>query len=269
MKKECEHTRKSLRRYLQGHLFKPGQLRVERHLKKCPVCSSEYQALLHARETRRFLKDLSPPEGFFPRMGAGLSRLSLLTRLFFRPLWIAAIVAVAGAVYYYSTAPRQIDAELESIVKSMPTITAQPATAQSATVSSASLTSAPSITLAPAEPPAIVEPLSITITVDDEITGARKINQLLKGQAAFRKMRFSESVKEVSGDLKSKELYALFGRLEAAGKIKYSRTRFESFPGAQSIPFVLKLKVAARAADRPSADVQPAGSQPVKRTPAP
>jgi len=272
MKKECDHTRKSLRRYLRGHLFKPSQLRVERHLKKCPVCSSEFQALRHASETRQFLKDLSPPEGFFQRMRAGLSNLSVLTKIIYRPLWIAGIAAVAGAVYYYAAAPRQIDAELESIVKSVPSITAQTASGTTSTAAVMPLSSVPTVTASPASPPtsaaAIVEPLSITIIVDDEKAGTRKINQLLRGQAAFRKKKFSESVRELSGDMNSKDLFALFSRLEEAGKMKYSRTRLDSFPSAQPIPFILKLKVAARATDKQSVSTPATGNQPVKRPPA-
>jgi predicted anti-sigma-YlaC factor YlaD len=38
MKKDCAYTRKSLRKYLHGHLFKPEQIRVERHLRSCVMC---------------------------------------------------------------------------------------------------------------------------------------------------------------------------------------------------------------------------------------
>ena len=53
MKKDCAYTRKSLRKYLHGHLFKPEQIRVERHLRSCVMCYTEYQALEQAAEANQ------------------------------------------------------------------------------------------------------------------------------------------------------------------------------------------------------------------------
>ena len=88
-KKDCAYTRKHLPRYLTGHLFGPQRQRIERHLRSCPVCSSEYDALRRIDETRSMLRDIDPPPG----AGAALRRrASGLTRLLYRPLWLAAIV---------------------------------------------------------------------------------------------------------------------------------------------------------------------------------
>jgi predicted anti-sigma-YlaC factor YlaD len=38
MKKECIYTRKSLRKYLSGHVFALQKIRIERHLKSCAIC---------------------------------------------------------------------------------------------------------------------------------------------------------------------------------------------------------------------------------------
>ena len=62
MKKDCAYTRKSLRKYLHGHLFKPEQFRVERHLRSCVMCHTEYQALKQAAETKEYLKRNNPKD---------------------------------------------------------------------------------------------------------------------------------------------------------------------------------------------------------------
>jgi anti-sigma factor RsiW len=87
MKKECEHTRTLLPRYLRGHLFKPQQNRIERHLAACAVCRSEFDSLRRIDETRRFLNDINAQEGIAARVKAGASGLAGARRLLFRPLW--------------------------------------------------------------------------------------------------------------------------------------------------------------------------------------
>lgn len=147
MKKECEYARKLLPRYLRGHVFRLQKARIERHLKQCAVCSSECQALMHTEVTRRFLKDLAPAEGVMPRMKEGFSGLGRLKKLFYRPLWIAVLAAVVAAAYYYSTVvlmPRRLDLELESIVKTAPSLTA-PATAPSTTTASPAAAPSPDV----------------------------------------------------------------------------------------------------------------------------
>ena len=89
MKKDCAYTRKSLRKYLHGHLFKPEQIRVERHLRSCVMCYTEYQALKQAAETKQYLKDITPPEGIVQRVQAGVSGLAKLKKILYRPLWLA------------------------------------------------------------------------------------------------------------------------------------------------------------------------------------
>jgi hypothetical protein len=103
---------------------------------------------------------------------------------------------------------------------------------------------------APALSPGI-EPLMITISVDDEQTATRRINEVMRGHATLRSMRFSDTVKEISGSLTAKELLTFFNRIENAGKVNYSRTRLASFPAAAPVPFVMRLKTEQRPAERP------------------
>jgi len=246
MKKECEHTRKSLKKYLHGYLFRPRKIRMDRHLESCAICRSEFDALKRREETRLFLKDIMPDESMGARMNEVFSALAKLRKIFYRPLWTAAIVVVVGYVYYYAVTPGRIDVELENIVKSIPATTASTASGPSITAVAAPLVTAPAVTVRPAasQPPApVTEPLAITIIVEEEKTAIRKINQVLRGHAVLRRQKFGDTVKEISGSMNSKELLTLFSRLEVAGRIKFSHTRLESFPGAQLIPFIIKLKV--------------------------
>ncbi len=64
----------------------------------------------------------------------------------------------------------------------------------------------------------------------------------MRGHGQLRKMSFSQSVRQISGDLTPAELLVFFNRIEKAGKVSYSRKRFQSFPAAQPIPFVMKIK---------------------------
>jgi hypothetical protein len=255
MNKECEHARRTLRKYLHGHLFMPEQMKIERHLKKCVVCSSEFQALKRVAETRRYIKDITPPEGMVQRVRAGVSGLSRLKKILYRPLWVAGIIVVAALVYFYAQTPHRYDSELEGTGVPLDTTTQPlPAAASSSRVAAKAKAKAPvepeNTAPAPALSPGI-EPLVITISVDDEQTATRRINEVMRGHATLRSMRFSDTVKEISGSLTAKELLTFFNRIENAGNVNYSRTRLESFPAAAPVPFIMRLKTEQRPVERP------------------
>jgi len=280
MKKECEYTRRSLGKYLHGHLFRPQKMRIDRHLRSCVVCRSECEALKRVEETRLFMKDFEPAGGVVQRMTEGVSSLARLRKIFYRPLWLALIVVFAAAVYSYVVTPRQLDVELESIVKTSPISTTAASAVHSATIPSAPAATAPAAMAVPAAAPApVVEPFMVTLTVapENEKTAIRRINEVMRGHAQLRKKKFSDEVREIAGTLTAKELLTFFNRIEDSGRVSYSRKRFESFPAAQPIPFVLKLKSAARAAERPASPVRttptpsaaPVSSPPVRPAPKP
>jgi len=278
MKKDCAYTRKSLRKYLHGHLFKPEQIRVERHLRSCVMCYTEYQALKQAAETKQYLKDITPPEGIVQRVQAGVSGLAKLKRILYRPLWLAGIITIIVLVYLYALAPPHRDLEIENLEKSgavgsAPSFTAPASPDQGARPSP--LTARATIPRPPSSQPGeavrMLKPLPVTITVDNEKTAVRRINEVMRGHGELRKMRFSDTVKEISGSLASKELLTFFSQIESEGKISYSRKRLGAFPSTQPVPFVMNLKVAPLAAEKPSPTEQPvvtpaeatASSQPV------
>lgn len=254
MKKDCAYTRKSLRKYLRGHLFKYEQVRIARHLNACPVCRSEFQALKKVADTKQLLKDITPPETLGQRLKLGVSVLSRLKLLLYRPLWVIVIIGAGGLIYVNIIAPGRHDIEIENIEKSLPP--AGPV-ASSPTVS-AVLASAPVPTstpqqhvgepVRPAAPSPSVDPLLITITPAGE-DAIRRINEVMRGHGELRKMRFSETVREISGSLTQKELLTFFARIEGAGKVNYSRKRFESLPSAEPVPFVIRMKPAPKTAE--------------------
>jgi hypothetical protein len=82
-------------------------------------------------------------------------------------------------------------------------------------------------------------------------------------------MKFSDTAREISGSLTAKELLTFFNRIEPAGKISYSRKRFESFPSAQTIPFVMKLIVAPAAPEQNTPSEKPAPKPAEASAPAP
>lgn len=241
MKKECERTRKQLRRYLRGHVFATERKRIERHLKTCPLCATECQSLKRVDETTQFLKDITPPEGVVQKVKTGVSGLSALKTILYRPLWVLAVVAVGVAVYLYVVAPylreqerewRELTASAAAPAPAAPAAPAPPAAEVKQPVQSA------------APVPAHKEPLVVTITVEDEQAAVRRINDVMRGHGVLRTKRFSDTVREISGELTAKELLTFFSRIEAAGRISYSRARLEEFPSAQPMPFVIKLKTA-------------------------
>ena len=275
VKRECAATRKALRKYLNGHLFKLQKMKVERHLKTCVVCSSEYQALKKEHETRRILKDITPPEGVVQHLKEGAFALAGLKKLFYRPLLLAAIVgAVALVLVTINLASRRGDPEIENLEKSLP-----PAGAPTAAVASAPAATpvAPPAKPAPVQPASplsahrpvqevpVGEPLVITITPENEKAAVRRINEVMRRHGSLWKLHFSDTVREISGSLPAKELLTFFNRIKSAGTVSYSRERFEAFPTAQPLPFVMKLMPAPRIADRP-APTAPKGYKPAEAT---
>jgi len=265
MKKDCAYTRKSLRKYLHGHLFKPEQFRVERHLRSCVMCHTEYQALKQAAETKEYLKDITPPEGIVQRVQAGVSRLSKLKKILYRPLWLAGIITAIVIAFIYVLAPPHRDIEIENLERSgslgsapSSTVPASPAQSVHPAPATASAT--------PGRPPAshsdeatrVLKPLSVTITVDDEKAAIQRINEVMRRHGELRKMKFSDTVREISGNMASRDLLTFFSLIESEGKITYSRKRLNAFPSAQPVPFVMNLKVAPQAAEKPSPPEQPA-----------
>ena len=265
-KKECERTRKALPKYLQSHLFTFQMRRVERHLKACTVCTSELHSLRYAADTKQLLKDITPSEGMAARLDTTLLFFGRLRVLLYRPLWILLMVLAAGGLYFLVIVPSRHDPELESIERSLPAaVVSAPATSQPAR--SPALAAVPTPTPVPAvkasAPVPLVEPLAITITPDDQ-SSMRRINDVMKGHAGLRKLRFTDVVREVSGSLTPGELQTLFSRIEQAGRVSYSKKRFSALSTTELIPFVLKLK------DAPSATTAaPQQPKPVVSSPTP
>ena len=247
MKKECEVTRSLLPRYLRGHLFKPQQKRIERHLASCAVCRSEFDALRQIGETRRILKDITPPETVAGRMKERVSALHELKKLFYRPLWLIMIAAVIAASYLYVIDPILHDPDIEKLDAGIPPSPA--ATAQSApqTLPTPTTTVPPAlqqkIDPAPTAAAPKTDPLVVTITLEqqNEMASIRTLNEAMKEHPLLKNMRFSDKVREISGSLTSDELLTFFNRIQSAGKITYKRSRLAS-AGSELLPFVMKLK---------------------------
>jgi len=248
MKKECEDTRSLLPRYLRGHLFKPQQKRIERHLAACVVCRSEFDSLKRIDETQRFLKDLDPPEGVTARVKEGVSGLAGVRKLIFRPLWLIMIAGVIAASYFYVIVPLLHDPDIEKLDAGMPP--SPPATAASAprtlSTPTVAVPTPPQQKMEPVPAAAApkADPLVITITVEkqNEKVGIRTINDAMKEHALLKTMRFSDNVHEISGSLTSDELLTFFNRIQSAGKITYKRSRLAS-AGGEPLPFVMKLQI--------------------------
>jgi hypothetical protein len=264
-KKECERTRKALPNYLQGHLFLFQARRVARHLKACPVCTSELYSLRYAADTKELLNDITPSEGMAARLEAALSFFGKLRMLLYRPLWLLLLVVAVGCLIFFVIVPFRHDPELESIERSLPAaVVSAPATSPPA--QSPAPAAAP--TPAPAEktppPVASVKPLEITITPDDQ-SSMERIKDIMKGEAGLRKLRITDNRREVSGSLASGELQTLFSRIEQAGRVSYSRKRFSALSTMEQVPFVMKLKDAPpppAAAEEPAAPLEPEVSSP-------
>lgn len=243
-----------LSRYLHGHLFKLEHVRIERHLRTCVVCYSQYQALKRAHETQRLLKDITPPEGMVQIMKERVSGIGKLKKLLYRPLWIVGILVVVSLVVYYIQKPRQLDVELDSIAKSAPEKNVQPAPVQPTPVA------APKTPETARPEPARasdsnIEPLVVTITSDNDKAAIRRINEVMRGHEQLRKFKLTDTVREISGSLTTKELLTFLNRIESVGKITYNRKQFDSFPAARPIPFAMKV-VALPRVEKPVAHEQ-------------
>ena len=260
MKKECTHTRKVLPKYLHGHLFKLEQIRIERHLRSCVVCYSQYETLKRADETRKFLKDITPPEGVVQIVKEGVFGLRRLKKILYRPLWIVGILLIILGAIYYLNKPRQIDIEIDNIIKTAPSHTdhvtyAPPMPAvRPATVAQQGVTRT-------AASEHSIEPLSdslqVTITTDNDKVAIRRINEVMRGHGQLRKYKFTDTVREISGSLTPKELLTFFNRIESVGKISYNRKKFESFPNTQPISFIIRLVFIPRVQKEPEASAEP------------
>jgi len=253
MKKECTHTRKALPKYLRGHLFKLEQIRIERHLKSCVVCYSQYESLKRADETRKFLKDITPPEGVAQIVKEGVSDLAKLKKLLYRPLWILGIVIVVVLIYYFLSKPRQLDMEIDNIIKTESSRTTQTVPDSQPPVAS------PAAVALPVEHPAapLMDPLSVTITTDNDKVAIRRINEIMRGHGQLRKFKFTDMVREISGSLTAKELLTFFNRIEPVGKVSYNRKRFKAFSSAQPISFVMRLTVVPKVPEENTPREQP------------
>jgi hypothetical protein len=265
MKKECAHTRKALPKYLRGHLFKLEQVRIERHLRSCVVCYSQYEALKRADETRKFLKDITPPEGVVQIVKEGVSGLAKLKKILYRPLWLLSIIVVVAVLYYFLSKPRQLDMDIDNILKTTPSRTTQTASAPPPVTRPVPVMP---LVVQPAVP--VADPLLVVITTDNDKAAIRRINDIMRGHGQLRKYKFTDMVREISGSLTAKELLTFFNRIDTSvGKVSYSRKRLEAFPSAQPIPFILKLTVVQKAPEAETPPEQPLKEPIEEKGPAP
>jgi hypothetical protein len=249
MKKECERTRKTLPDYLRGHVFRTTRNRIDRHLQACVVCKSEFEALKSMEETRQILKYIDSPEGVTQRVKEGVSALTKLRKILYRPLWLAGIVLVAVGVSYYAMLPSQLDLEIESIVKTAPAVPAAEPTIEAPLVSKPAAGVQRPVT----QPVStrVVSPLAVSITSSDETSSIQRINEVMSGHGELRKMKFSDTERQLSGRLTAQELLTFFDRMGEVAKVRYDRKRFKSFPADQQVPFVLTLKATPKTIEKP------------------
>jgi hypothetical protein len=253
MKKECARTRKAIPDYLRGHVFWTTRNRVKQHLDQCVVCKSEFDALRRMEETRQLLKYIDSPEGVGHRMKEGIFALTKLTKVLYRPLWLFGIALAVAGVYYYAMLPRQIDVEIENIVKTSPVNTSPTSSAvpqPTAAVVTMPVASVPRPVPQPLPTPA-VEPLSVGITPLNETGAIQHINGVMQGYGQLRTLKFSETQRELSGKLFAQDLLTFFNRIREVAKVRYNHKRLASFPADQQIPFVLTLKAAPKAVEQP------------------
>jgi hypothetical protein len=275
MKKECAATRRLLRKYLHGHLFKLQNIRVERHLKSCVVCSSEYQSLKQESETRRLLKDITPPLGIVQHLKERASSLARLKKLLYRPLWLAAIVGVIVLVSI-NLASRHRDPEIENLEKSLPPASAPTASVPLAPTATHAAASAQPVPVIPAAPPPSVrgpvseapssEPIVITITPEDDQVAMQRINAIMRKHGSLGNQLFSDSVREISGSLTGKEMRSFLNRIASAGKVTYSRKKSEFIQSVQPVPFLVKLKPSSKIAGPTPTQAEPKVYKPSEAT---
>jgi hypothetical protein len=183
------------------------------------------------------------------------SRLSGLTRLLYRPLWVALVLGSVGVLYLYVVTPLLYDPDLEKLdggpapLTSVPSPT--PTTLPSVTAPAPVAAMPAFLEAVPRNPAAVTDPLLITITIEKEAEKAaiRRLNDAMQEHAFLQSMRFSETVREISGNLTADELYTFFDRIRNAGKVAYKRSRLASGSG-EMIPFVMRLQTPAGAKPR-------------------
>ncbi len=262
MKKECEQTRRAFPDYLRGHVFKMTRLRIERHLERCVVCRSEFEALRRTEETRQILKDIDAPEDVVGRVKEGFSSIRRLKTVLYRPLWMAGLVLVAAGVYYYIITPRQLDVEIERIVKSEATLSAPTASGPPVTANApvkARGSEQPLPARAAVTPPA---PGRLVVTIRAENSAIPRINEIMHGHSQLQQLRFSDSAREVGGSLTASELLTFFDRVSTVAKVSYSRKRLRSFPAAEPVSFVMKLVLVPGRSEEPGSVAQPVQTPP-------
>lgn len=88
----------------------------------------------------------------------------------------------------------------------------------------------------------------------------QSINDVMRGHGELRTKRFSGSVKEIAGELTPKELLTFVNRISPYGTVSYSTRRFETFPPALPLPFVLRVRQATAPRPAPAAVPPPAGT---------
>jgi len=264
MKKECEQTRRALPDYLRGHVFKMTRIRIERHLERCVVCRSEFEALRRTEETRQILKDINAPEDVVGRVKEGVSSIRRLKTVLYRPLWIAVLVLIAAGVYYYIITPRQLDIEIERIVKTESTVSAPTASGPSAAANAPVTARGSEQPLPPraAVIPPAPERLVVTITAENDKAAIRRINEIMHEHSQLQQLKFGDSAREVGGSLTASELVTFFNRVSSVAKVSYSRKRFQSFPATEPIPFVMKLVLVTGRSDEAGSVAQPVQKPP-------
>jgi hypothetical protein len=203
------------------------------------------------------------------------SGLQALKKLFYRPLWLAAIIAAAAASYLFVIDPLLHDPDLEKLDAG--TYAPAPVQVAAPPVSIPTSTQTPPVPAVPEQkmpPPAApkTDPLVVTITVEkgNEKASIRTINEAMKEHALLKSMRFSDKVREISGSLPPGDLMTFFSRIQGAGKITYRRSRLAS-AGSEPLPFVMKLHSLQAPpqvpADRPAAKpVDKQVDKPVERS---
>jgi hypothetical protein len=263
MNKECERTRNALPDYLLGHVFRTTRSRIDRHLRTCVVCRSEFEALKRMEETRQILKYVDSPDGVAHRVKEGVFALAKLKKVLYRPLWLAVIVLVGIGLYYYAMLPRQLDLEIESIVKTVPATTTSTTSVPAAEpIQEASVvTKQVASVQGPAPRPVSTQamaPLAVSILLVDETASIQRVNEVMNGHEELRRMKFSDSKRQLSGALTAQELLTFFDRMGEVAKVRYDRQHFKSFPAGQQIPFVLTLKAAPRSVEKPKPASHPA-----------
>ncbi len=259
MKKECERTRRSFPRYLRGHVFRIERVRIERHLAECVICRSEFEGLKRADETRRILKDIDISENIIDRVKDGVVSLSRLKKVLYRPLWLATILLAAVGIYHYIVTPRQLDLEIERIVRTEPATTPSLPPAGVKTAMSISIRPADNARALEAPSAPVAAPLVVTIIPDNENVALRQINEIMSIYEQLREQEFSETVRVVSGSLTVKELEIFFERIESVARVNFNHKQIESISSTQSIPFTLRLLSAPQNVE----------SHPLSATPAP